>query len=398
MSSTEIFRDLSSDTEPGRPLAAWTYTNPELFELEYEALFLRRWQLVGHVNEVPEPGNYITHAIGRDNVFVIRGKDGRLRAFKNVCRHRASRVLEGKGECPGVIRCPYHGWTYQLDGSLMAIPQDQHFDDVDKSALGLHEVQLEEFYGLLFVRVKGDGPGLAEHFADMQRYFEMYAVATYVPCREPITQVWNVNWKVAWDNYLENYHIPIGHPSLHRLLDISDESEASSSGVDYGVFGIKSKVSQVAEERRYQELFPRAQSRLPEEIRNKWVQFGVAPNLGIDLYPEVLDFFQLIPLAHDRTLVRASWYGHPEPTPDETELRELNYRINDPVNDEDKTLCERVQNGLQTQGYTPGPLSRLEVGVYHFHEMLRAAVPVTRLSAAPPFGQVAAENQRQGAA
>ncbi len=392
MKVVESFHDLPWSVAPGAPLAPWTYTNPEIFELEYEAFFLRRWQLVGHVNEVPAIGDFITHDIGRDNVFVVRGKDEQLRAFKNVCRHRASRVLEGSGTCKGVIRCPYHGWTYQLDGSLMAIPQEEHHSNVDKSKHGLLEVQLEQFHGLLFVRVQGDGPGVAEHFGHMDRYFEMYGVADYVPCAKTRTQVWDVNWKVAWDNYLENYHIPIGHPGLHRLLNIDNEGEGSSSGVDYGVFALKSKPSNVDIERRYQELFKHAQARIPEEIRGKWVQFGVAANLGIDLYPEMLDTFQLVPLAHDKTLIRAAYYGHQNPTSEEEELRRLNLLVNASVNVEDQLLCSRVQKGLQTHGYSPGPLSQLEVGIHYFHEMVRERIPVAALLQSPEHGQVAARN------
>jgi len=391
-SSEQAFHELSWDEKPGAPLKPWTYTNPEFFELDYDAFFLRRWQFVGHVNDVREVGDFISHDIGRDNVFVIRGKDDQLRAFKNVCRHRASRILEGQGSCPGVIRCPYHGWTYQMDGSLMAIPQDEHFPDIDKSQHGLHEIQLEVFHGLLFVRVKGDGPGFAEHFGDMDRYLEMYDVTNYVQCAETSAQIWHCNWKVAWDNYMENYHIPIGHPGLHRLLRDTHDGEGLSSGVDYGIFEMKTKPSNVEVERKYQEMSVHAQARIPEEIRNKWIQYGVAGNHGLDFYPEMLDVFQIIPVAHDQILIRTTYYGHQDPTSEEQELRRLNVEINDIVNGEDKILCERVQKGLQTSGYSPGPLSQLEVGVYFFHEMVRNLVPVATLDEAPQQGQVAARN------
>jgi len=392
MTNDATFYEMEWDEIPGAPLAPWTYSNPELFELEYEALFLRRWQLLGHVNDVPEIGDYITQDIGRDNVFVVRGKDRLLRAFKNVCRHRASRVLEGRGTCKGVIRCPYHGWTYQLDGSLMAIPKNEIFDDVDKTEHGLHEIQLEEFHGLLFVRMKGDGPSVAEHFGDTGRYFEMYGVDDYVPCRQAATQIWNCNWKVAWDNYLENYHIAIGHPGLSRLVRISDVGGTLSSGVSFGEFDLRSKPSNIDAERKYQEMSIHAQARIPEELRGKWVQFGFAPNLGIDLYPELLDIFQLIPLSHDRTMIRAAYYGHQNPTAEEEELRRLNILVNAPVNEEDKMLCARVQQGLQTHGYTPGPLSQMELDIFHFHEMIRELIPVAALKKAPLRGQVAARN------
>jgi len=393
MSNDATFYEMEWDEVPGAPLAPWTYANPELFELEYEALFLRRWQLVGHVNDVPEVGDFITHDIGRDNVFVVRGKDEQLRAFQNVCRHRASRVLQGRGTCKGVIRCPYHGWTYQLDGSLMAIPKDENFDAVDKSQHGLHEIQLEVFHGLLFVRLKGDGPSIAEHFGDTERYFDMYGVSDYVPCMQTTTQIWNCNWKVAWDNYLENYHIAIGHPGLSRLVRISDVGATLSSGVSYGLFDLRSKPSNIESERQYQEMAVHAQARVPEEIRDQWVQIGLAPNLGIDMYPEMMDLFQLVPLSHDKTMIRASFYGHQNPTAEEEILRRLNYTVNATINDEDQTLCERVQQGLGTHGYAPGPLSQMELDIFHFHEMIRELIPVAALKKAPARGQIAAKNQ-----
>jgi len=388
---------IESADELGSPLPPWTYTNEELFDLEYDAFFLRRWQFVGHVNEVTAPGDFITADIGRDNVFVIRGKDDQLRAFLNVCRHRGSRLLEKSGNCRGVIKCPYHGWSYQLDGSLLGVPLEENFPDFDRSEYGLHEIQLDIFHGFAFVRVKGDGPTVAQEFGQTGRFFEMYDVENYVPCMQPATQVWNVNWKVAWDNYLENYHIAVGHPALNRLLIVTDDFDELASGVSYGVFELKDKPSKVEVEREYQELLHIADRRIPEEIRGKWVQFGVTAYLGIDLYAEMLDIFQLIPLGPQKTAVRAVFYGHKDPTPDEARLRELNVQINDPVNDEDKTLCERVQKGLQTTGYQPGPLSSEESSVFFFHEKVRELVPVTTLDEAPAVGRVAAENERLSA-
>lgn len=385
-------RSIKRDAAITRPLAPWTYSNPELFELEYEALFLSRWQFVGHVNDVPDSGDFMTADIGRDNVVVIRGKSGELCAFRNVCRHRASRIFAGSGTCRGVIRCPYHGWTYQFDGSLMAIPQEENFPGVDKSRLSLHAVQLDVFNGLVFVRIKGDGPSVAERFAHASEFIDQYELADYEKIAAPTTQIWDVNWKVAWDNFLENYHIPIGHPGLHRLLKENDEYEALTSGVDYGVFLIKDKPSRVEEERLYQEKLHHADTRLPDALKGKWVQYGFSPNLGIDLYPEMLDMFQLIPLAVDKTLVRASFYGHKNPSEEEIELRRLNMLINNKVNDEDKTLCERVQEGLATHAYEPGPLSLQESGISIFHEMIREQIPVASLREQPSMGSVAAEN------
>ncbi len=391
-SNNQPFEKLPDEVAMKPPLAPWTYQNPELFELEYDALFLRRWQLVGHVSEVPDAGDYITHDIGRDSVVVLRGKDGRLRAFLNVCRHRASRILEGRGQCRGVVRCPYHGWTYQLDGTLMAIPQEEHFPGVDKSGLGLHEVQLETYFGFLFVRVKGDGPGVAEHLGDMSRFFKHFGAEDYVLVTESTFQVWDANWKIVWDNYMENYHIPIGHPGLHRLLNITDDEEEYSSGASYGVFELRSKPSNVDVEREYQALSREIQDQMHESVRGKWVQIGLAPNHGLDFYAEVMDLFQVIPLSHDRSAIRVAYYGVASESDDIEALRRMNVEINNQVNDEDKQLCERVQQGVVTVDYEPGPLSALEAGIHNFHEFVRDHVPVAGLTEAPVRGRVSETN------
>lgn len=385
---------IDRDIAPGRPLAPWTYQNPELFELEHKAFFLNRWQLVGHVSQVADIGDFVASDIGRDNAFVMRGKDNKLRAFQNVCRHRASRILEGAGNCKGVVRCPYHGWTYHLDGALMATPQAENFPDLKHENYGLHEIELDIFHGLMFVRFAKDGPSVADQFAHTSHYFEKFGVADYEIAAETTTQIWNANWKVAWDNYLENYHIPISHPGLHRLVTEDDESVELDSGISYGIFDIREKLSNVEIERQYQQLLRRADTRVPKELRNKWVQYSFSPNLGIDMYPEMIDLFQLIPLSVDKTLVRTTYFGHPNPSSDERELRRLNLINNNAINDEDKTICERVQKGLQTHGYTPGPLAQIENTLFNFHELVREKLPVASLTSEPPRGFVAAENDK----
>ncbi|MEM7283100.1 MAG: aromatic ring-hydroxylating dioxygenase subunit alpha [Pseudomonadota bacterium] len=382
------------DDKLGEPLAPWTYRNPEFFQLEYDAFFLSRWQWVCHIDDLAQPGDYFATDIGLDSVFVVKDKSQNIRGFQNVCRHRASRILEGQGHCRGVICCPYHGWTYRLDGSLMAVPQQNSFRNLDKPQLGLKEIDVEVFNGLVFIKVNPGGPSVSEMFSHTNDYFEQYDVANYEKIHDELTEVWDVNWKVAWDNYLENYHIPVGHPGLHRLVTENNEYECLSSGVDYGTFSVNTKPSKIPEERQYQSLFPTAQARLPEKLRDKWVQFGVEGNLGIDLYPEMLDMFQLCPLGPEKTLIRSAFYGHKDATPDEQELRRLNMAINSKVNDEDRALCTRVQQGLRSHAYQPGPLSEAEIGVFRFHESVRSKVPVAKLINAPPVGSVALENKR----
>lgn len=387
-------RPLPPMQHSGVPLAPWTYQCEELFSLEMAALFHQSWQFIGHENEWPAAGDYASGDIGGCGVFVIRGKDSKLRAFKNVCRHRGSRIVEGSGRCTRTIVCPYHGWAYNLDGRLRGIPSSTDFPAANKEELGLHEIELDTLHGLVFVRIQGGGPGLAESFGDSVGLYEQYGVPDYVVIAEAQEEVWDVNWKVAFDNYLENYHIPIGHPALQRMLVEEPEGLELTSGLTLGSFAMRDKLSSVDEERAYMENIHLADERLPEKLKSKWVQSSLAPSHGIDLYPELMDVFQLLPLDVDRTLVRTSFYGLPDVSAEVEELRALNLSINGGVNQEDLTLCRRVQKGLATPGYMPGPLSLVESSIHHFHNMVKAALPVAGLDEEPVGESVSSVNQR----
>src|SRR4051812_21929663 len=137
----------------GPALEPRLYLEPEIVELERRAIFERTWQLAGHVSDLAGPGTYLTTTVGDQPVLVVRDADRELRAFRNVCRHRGSRLLKGSGSCGKAIRCLYHGWTYRLDGTLIGVPEHRDVEGLDKARLGLHQVRAEEFCGLLFVNL-----------------------------------------------------------------------------------------------------------------------------------------------------------------------------------------------------------------------------------------------------
>lgn len=374
----------SSNPGMGRALPTWTYVSEELLELEYTPFFLESWQFVGHANELKQAGDFITLDLWRDSVMVLRGGDGALRAFLNICRHRASRLLDGRGNCGGTIRCPYHGWTYQNDGRLSGIPSPQSFPGVDRSKFGLLEIQCEVFRGLVFVRIAGHGASVRERLAELDGWIDAYRAEEYVLLREPVTEIWETNWKVAWDNYLENYHIPVGHPALHRMTVESDLGAELPGGGSAGFFEMNPKPSPVERERRYQELIGCTDHRYPETIRRKWLQIDFESNMGVEFYPALFSVFQLVPIAADKTVIKMSQYTPPDLSKDEEELRTIDLAILDEVNAEDKFLCERIQRGVRTHGYRPGPLSDEESGIHDFHERIRQYFPVTRRSTPPP--------------
>ena len=380
----------SSDrqTAQGAALPTWTYAHPELLDLEYPHFFLQTWQFIGHTSELQNPGDFITLDLLRDSVFVMRGNDGELRAFLNICRHRATRLVEGSGHCKGLVQCPYHGWTYHNDGRLAGIPSPRNFPGVRRSELGLVEVEFEVHRELIFVRIAGDGPGVAERLSNVDHWVEAYQPEKYRLLSPPSVEIWNANWKLAWDNYLENYHIPVGHPGLHRLVVEGDEGAMLTGGGSAGFFEMNPRLSSVAHERRYQELISCTDHRYPENLQRKWLQMDFEFNMGIEFYPSLFSVFQLLPLASDRTAVRTSLYAPHDLNADEEELQAIDLKVLDEVNAEDKIICERIQRGVKTHGYQPGPLSEEESGIADFHQQIRNLIPITQSADAPAQGEL----------
>jgi phenylpropionate dioxygenase-like ring-hydroxylating dioxygenase large terminal subunit len=365
-------------------MPSWVYENAELARLEYERIIRPSWQLVCHESSIPKTGDFVTLDLGRDSVIVVRGRDGQIRAFENVCRHRAARILEGAGSCGGSIRCPYHAWAYDFDGSLRHVPENDSFPGLDKGEYGLHPVKTDRLMGLILVCLEGSPQPVSEMFAPFMADLEPYRIQDMQPIGAPYEEVWQANWKIAMDNYLESYHVPIGHPGLNRMFTPDYIGQIRTpEGVGYGVGQYHPTYSPKWGEREYQKLSPKVATHLPEGHRKRWRYFSVLPNMGIDVFPDQIDFFQVIPDGFGRTRIRGANFALPDDRREMKLLRYLNSRINRLVQREDAFLCDRVQKGIVTTGYQPGPLSEYEVCVKQFHDMIRERIPETRLAKAP---------------
>ncbi|MGE0118164.1 MAG: aromatic ring-hydroxylating dioxygenase subunit alpha [Dongiaceae bacterium] len=375
-----------------RGLPAWTYFNAELTELEYERLIRPSWQFVCHVNQLRKPGDFATLDMLRDSIVAIRGRDGVVRAFANACRHRGSKLLDGAGSCRGRITCPYHGWSYGFDGRLAAVPSEKTFRGIDKSELGLKPVEVEVLLGLVFVRVTGPGASLAEMWGDFVEVARPYRLEEMEPVDAPWIGTWQCNWKVAVDNNLENYHVPVGHPGYHRMLDNDLLGVINEHGVAYSKSVLRDKPSTHWTERMYQKLAPDVLTDLPEDVRRTWLFFSMVPNIGIDIYPDSMDVFQILPAGAETCTMRYPVFRRPDARREMKVLRYLNARINTQVGLEDQVLSERVQMGLRNHGYEPGPLSDYEHAIKDFHDRIRAVLPVTTLPEAPPEGALRRTN------
>jgi phenylpropionate dioxygenase-like ring-hydroxylating dioxygenase large terminal subunit len=375
------------DSEAGLPrphaLPAWVYSHPELMRLEIERVLMPSWQIVCHVNNIPRSGDYQTLDVGPESVLVLRDRDGSIRGFHNVCRHRGSRLLDGAGTCPATITCPYHGWSYRQDGALVGVPMRDSFPGLDRAEHSLRPVRVDTALGFVFVCLAGDPPPVADTWGKLAEELAPYRLEEMVPLAPISTDVWHVDWKIAMDNYLESYHVPIGHPGLYRMFTPDYEDQLSVPGVARGVSWMREQLSSRWSEARYQNLIGRAATHLPESLRRCWRFYSALPNLGIDVFPDQMDFFQLLPGGPGKCIVRGTTFGLPGTSRELRAARFLSDRINTQVNNEDKWLCQRVQRGLGSSSYKPGPLSRLEVFMHEFHNLLRARIPEFRLEHAP---------------
>jgi phenylpropionate dioxygenase-like ring-hydroxylating dioxygenase large terminal subunit len=365
-------------------LPAWVYNNAELTRLELQRVLLPSWQIVCHVNSIPKSGDYQTLDLGPESVMVVRARDGEIRAFHNVCRHRGARLLDGAGNCSASITCPYHGWTYRHDGGLIGMPVKESFPGLDRSTHGLRPVRVNIAFGFVFVCLAGDPPPPAQSWGHLAERFAVYRTQEMVPMGPISEEVWPVDWKIAMDNYLESYHVPIGHPGLYRMFTPDyDDQESLPGGIACGTSWMREQESPRWSERLYQRMIGRVATHLPEEVRRCWRFFSALPNLGIDIYPDQMDFFQLLPDGPGRCRVRGGVFGLPDARREMRAVRYLSSRINAAVNNEDRWLCTRVQRGLASSSYKPGPLSQLERWMLDFHNLLRERIPEFKLESAP---------------
>ncbi len=375
--------DIESRAVVPHALPAWVYNHPELTALEIERVLKPSWQVVCHVNSIPRAGDYETFDLGPESVLVLRDRDGSIRGFHNVCRHRGARLLDGSGNCPSTITCPYHGWSYRQDGGLIGVPMRDSFPGLERAEYGLRPVRIDTAFGFVFVCLAGDPPPVAKIWGKLGEELAPYRFEEMVPLAPISSDVWNVDWKIAMDNYLESYHVPIGHPGLYRMFTPDYDDQASVPGVARGLSWMREQLSSRWSERMYQKLVSHAATHLPEKERRCWRFYSVLPNLGIDVFPDQMDFFQVLPAGPGKCIVRGTTFGLPGASEELRAVRYLSDRINTQVNNEDKWLCQRVQRGLSSSSYKPGPLSRLERCMHEFHNLLRERIPEFRLPNAP---------------
>jgi phenylpropionate dioxygenase-like ring-hydroxylating dioxygenase large terminal subunit len=363
-------------------LPGWTYWDPEFFELERQVVFRKCWHLVCHVNDVPAAGDFLTFRFLNESILTVRGADGRVRSFHNVCRHRAARLVDSEqGNCGKRITCPYHAWTYATDGRLVGVPLRANYPGLDPDHYGLADVEQEIWRGFVFVRLAPGLPSVADQMSPYAAELAPAPLEQLVPLGPPRVQTRHVNWKNVADNYSDGLHIPVAHPGLMRIFGKSYSIEARE-WVDKMSGQLVEHASPHASERMYQKLI----HDMGLADGATWAYYKLWPNAALELYPDQIDIMQFVPVTPTETTLRYINYGLPDERREMKAARYLNWRINRRVNVEDKDLIERVQAGMASSSYTVGPLGEGEVCLRSFGRRMRALFPEAREGAAPPKG------------
>ncbi|MFL5259364.1 MAG: aromatic ring-hydroxylating oxygenase subunit alpha [Hyphomicrobiales bacterium] len=374
-------------------LAPWTYFNAELFEIEKDQLFRRHWQLACHVSDVPAPGDWCAFDVSGERALIVRGRDDLVRAFHNVCRHRGSRVVAGeRGRCKTAMVCPFHGWSYNLDGTLRAVPQARTFPKLDPVEHGLLPLEHEVWNGFVFVRFKpGPQPSVASLLAAHAEEIRSYELDKLRPYGIPTRELIEVNWKAVRDVDNEGYHVPIAHPALHDLYGLDYRDQRPVNGVSRSEGRISGSLHRIWSVRNYVKLRPQP-IHLAEQSRDRWVYLGIFPNVVIMLYPEIVGFYQEIPIGVGKTVQRVAYYARPDESREARVARYLAHRIDKITGAEDVQLITWSWEAMLSSGFSGMILSDLEAGVRAYHDMLRRVIPVMALAKEPTAGQIAAVN------
>ena len=374
-----------ADPDADWSLPGWLYTDPEFFDVEMARVIRPSWQIVCHDSDLADPGDYRTLAYLGENVVVVRGDDGEVRAFHNVCRHRAMRIVEGPSGCAKKLVCPYHAWTYQLDGRLSGVPMKRDYPALNQADHGLVAVEVATWRGFVFVRLEDDGgpsPAqmMAPYDAEVAPYrFEDMRRISDVRCRERA-----VNWKNVGDNYSDNLHIPVAHDGLTRLFGRSYAIEARPY-VDKMSGYLTERPSANPWEAFYQRHLPNV-PHLPDANQRLWLYYKLWPNMAFDIYADQIDFMQWLPTGPTTCVLREMAFALPDESREMKLVRYANWRINRVVNAEDTWLIERVQQGMASSSYTAGPIGASEVCLRSFAAKIRDRIPEARLHRAPAPG------------
>ena len=368
LSPAEVERELASIRRPlqvASTLPGRFYHDPAIYAQELQTMFSRMWLCVGRDEDIEKPGDYLTRTVGDESVVVLRDASGSVNAFHNVCRHRGSRLLsEPSGSGLKHVQCPYHAWTYGLDGALKVAPHMEDAREFDKPKFGLNRVRLDRWDGFLFINFSNEGPGLMEFLGDMGTKFARYGMGGLRRGRR-IDYTVSTNWKMLAENYSECYHCALIHPELNKVSHYtSGETDLVNQATVGGWMDLRKD--------EYQTMSLSGKSNRPPfkgispEDHRRIHYYIVYPNMLLSLHPDYVMTHTIWPSGPGRSDIVCEFLF------DKDEVARPDFDPSDAVdfwdltNRQDWHVCELAFKGTQSGGYTKGRLSSLEWMVHIF--------------------------------
>jgi len=362
--------DVHEQIECAQTLASRFYTDPAILDIEKSRIFHRTWQLVGTLSQacgevngmkrtIADPESFFTADVAGEPIIVVRDNQGTLRAFSNVCRHRAGPIALGSG-CKNVLRCQYHGWTYTLDGRLIGTPDVEGVEFFDRSTMGMVPLRCETWEQFIFVNFDLKSEPLSTYLGQIPQQAQGFQFGG-LQFAERRDYVIDCNWKVYVDNYLEGYHIPIAHPGLMKEIDYAQYRTGTFRYYSQQFAPIRAMNAEDGGERLY----------APGTSLQQALYFWIFPSLMLNIYPDNISTNLIVPLSHEKTLTIFEWFFHDVASEKNRGRINRSVAFSDEVQQEDIGLCENVQRGLRSSTYDRGRYSvKRENGVHHFHMLL----------------------------
>jgi len=343
------------------------YNSPEIFNLEMEKIFGTNWCFAGRTDQLAHIGDRLVVDIGNESILILRNRENELRAYYNVCQHRGSRLCDASGSGFGAaITCPYHSWSYSLDGALVATPLHEK-DSIDRETLGLKSVHVDQWQGCLFVSLQTNPPALTdwlENHYSRPRELEKFDMSSLRTARTTIDEV-SANWKVLAENYSECLHCAVVHPELVDLVPIYKTGKTiQDDRQDWGVSLAQGKTSLSHNPDETLAMLPAM-----EEL-DEYSVFGalVYPNMLIDISPTVAVLTRYVPRSPTHTTIYTDYLFPKSVVDDKTLDLEPTISFSDMVNQQDIAVSERVQRGVSSKSFTRAYHTKME---RYCHQLIR---------------------------
>ena len=356
---TPTFRKTADTFKAGaKTLPQRYFVSPEILAEEQETIFSKQWVLVGHQSQIATAGDYLTSDVAGESLMVVRDKSGEVRGFYNVCRHRGTRLCEEKTGHLSAIQCPYHAWTYALDGKLIGAPHMDTVQGFDKADYSLHAIRLALWEGFVFVNLDDSATPLAEWFAPLAGKFTHWNLPKLHSAKRIEYDV-RANWKLIFENYSECYHCPGVHPALSKLTPYDSAENDLSEGPFLGGFMRITKGKSLSMSGNACAL---PVGDIKAENHARVFYYSIFPNMLLSLHPDYVMVHQIWPNSPERTLILCDWFFHPEAAG----FSDPSYNPDDAIefwdmtNKQDWHICELSQQGIASRGYQPGPYSPRE--------------------------------------